>query len=280
MNPPHKKSRVQRSSASLLPDYPLAMAIAKNGLLLPVVSQTSSPETSPLFFQRHSGSDQLSATSSNNSASSTASTTHHRRSKRYSCMKKFRSLLDHLGPRKHTKNCYQSIRSTNANSLEYEESISTEDDHHDDHHIKCNCHEFFAELEEALSQSRIFARRRVMAGDFLNGNISFGSGTGDSQFQYETTPPQNLNYHNNNKNATPRYGIQEDSYVYNRWQRRSSNSSVSFHFGDNRSDSSTVSQQQKYIDSLEFLDHCSDRYYGEAHYLDSPTKVISVTSML
>lgn len=66
-----------------------------------------------------------------------------------------RLLLKPLGqlPVKHRQHaCYHALANQSPAAQQEEEEV-------DDHYAKCNCEEFWGELEEALAQSHVFARR-------------------------------------------------------------------------------------------------------------------------
>lgn len=218
-----KNSRWQHTTESLLPDHPVAMAITKNGLLLPIDSPFH--QLQPTFSNhRHTVSTQYtnsSYTDSDSLSTSEISSSTGRRchSKRRSYLEKLRKFLGHKF--KHSKTCYQAnspnislikpststICSSNSSVSSFEYDNAHNDDDHDK---KCNCHEFYAELEQALAHSKDFARSRAMAGDF-------NSRTGTDRYETQTF----------NSMTPPKYGLSRPQY--NKWQKR--NSHVSFDFG-------------------------------------------------
>lgn len=229
--------------------------------------------------------------------------THQTSLRHHSYLRKLRSLLDRIGSRKHVKNCYRAISPTGSLNDDFRLPVE-----HDDHHIKCNCHEFYMELELALSQSRNFARRP--RNDFVESHYNR-----HTRVYSETPTISNINTDldlSPQLIITPQIGVstrrpQSGKHAVNRWQRDSNNSSASFDFEEGTSNSySSTNGNNSCITNNDLSTNgaswMSDKTYhhnmqllinvprettgwammqpGDVSYSTSPTKVIAESSFI
>lgn len=239
--------------------------------------------------------DQKSSTSSRplSSATQDSDSSNSSRDQRRRYMRKLRKLIDRLGYKRKGDMCYQAIRS----SLVFDEEVLEHSEEYDDHDSKCNCHEFFAELELAMAQSHLHARKRQAV--VLSSHARAFSGTPDqfSGFPYAETSNhttskidgfQSSPSHKNSASATERHTAGKPAV--NRWQLDSRNSSASFDFLENsasrkiRSPNETNHhpETRSNMSSLETQDYdvWVKEEYAYSIHLNSPPNLMTVSSFI
>lgn len=210
-------------------------------------------------------------------------------------MEKLRKLMDRLGSKKKSNMCYQAIRSSLVLD---DEKVLDHSEEYDDHDSKCNCHEFFAELELAMAQSYLHARKRraVMLSSHAR---AFSETTvqvqvdGSQYFKTSNHTPSRIDgfqlspAHKNSVSATRRHTAGKPGI--NRWQRDSRNSSANFDFLENPTcrEIRTPNEANRYPDnrfnmpSLE-TSRDSDIWVKEEYpiHLNSPPNPMTVSSFI